>query len=356
MHCSRSRFARLLPGIDNDYCMKYLFFVITFLCCSTVFSQEIITGHLLGGTVGQPVAYGNIGIVNTPVGTLSNEDGTFLISIPVRYFSDSLIFSALGYQSQSISIRSLLTKKNVEVVLTEKAIVLNEVVVKGRKKSKKTYELGNRYTKGGFLYADSTSSGAAIALLIDNKYPSYHSGLKSPYFLEEVRVFISRNSIDNFKLRIRFYARDSVSALPSADLFSENIILTSSVKNGWLKIDLTPYNLSVAPPFFLSVEWIMDQQDRLELLNQYATFRKDHPDKVVADSTVVEGKKIGFWSYLGFDPGTHLGVSPIPFSLQNYECYYRMNSFGAWNRAPVILTARVLVSPLDAEEHAGSRK
>ncbi len=321
---------------------RHLLFVLI-ISFSNCFSQELVKGRLLDDA-GKGIAYANIGIANSSVGTLSNEDGTFQILISPRHNNDTLLFSALGYERQSIVVRSLAGRNEVVVRLKEKITTLKPVEVSARKGKQKSYSLGNRYTKGGFLYADSVSAGAAMALLIENKYPSYHAELAFPFSLSEISLFIDKNSIDNFKLRVRFFERDPASGQPSKDLFSENVIVTSSIRKGWIDIDMRPYNLMITEPFYLAIEWIMDDRDRLALLNQYATFRKTYPDKVRSDSTVVEGKKIGFWSYLGFSPGTHLGVSPIPFSLQNYTCYYRTNSFGEWKRSPVILTARVSVT------------
>ena len=94
-------------------------------------------------------------------------------------------------------------------------------------------------------------------------------------------------------------------------------------------------------PFFLVFEWILDDKDRLELLNQYKDFRKAHPERVSYDTMFVRGEKIAYRNYQGFHPAAHFGVSPLQFSLNNYLCYARTNSFGEWRKTPVILTARI---------------
>lgn len=325
--------------------MRYpaLFLMLSF-SISASFSQRVIKGKILNHTTKVPIAYVNIGIPGSPVGSLSNEDGTFSISIPGKNNSDTLIFSALGFVQRSMPLPALLRSNDVVVTLKEKTVILETVVVTAKKEKKETFSLGNRYTKGGFLYADSVSAGAAMALLIDNKYPSFYSKLSYPLHLEEVSFYIDKNSLSDFKIRVRILAYDSSSGLPAEDLLNESVVITSSEKKGWLKVDLRPYHLLVQQRFFLVLEWILEDNDRLSLVNQYFMYRKNNPDKVRRDSTIVNGKKIGFWTYNNFSPGTRLGVSPIPFSLQNYICYYKTNSLGEWKRSPVILTARVLVS------------
>ena len=331
--------------------LKTPFFLVLLLCGTSSLSQHRIDGRILEPATRQPVSYANIGIPNTSVGTLSNENGTFVLLIPERHRSDTLHFSAIGHETKLIPVKSLLNNSVNEIMLPEKITRLKEIVITGRKEKKtRAFELGNKYNKGGFLYADSISAGAAMALLIDNKYPSYHVELKAPYLLEGVSFFVNKNSIENFKIRVRFMARDTVSGEPGSDIFEENIIATSSIKKGWIDVDLKQYRLIARRPFYLVLEWIMEDADRLELLRQYAEFRKANPEKVRADSTVVHGQKIGFWSYYGFDPGTHLGVSPIPFSLQHYTSYHRTHSFAKWQRSPVVLTARVRVTNLSEGE------
>jgi hypothetical protein len=309
------------------------------------YSQELINGQLLNAD-SKPIPYANIGIVKSSVGTLSNGDGTFSVSIPLRHLDDTLVFSSLGYQRLSIPIQSLLNKPHVRIPLVENVTVLAEVIVSDKKQKQKSFSLGNRYTQGGFLYADSLSAGAAMALLIENKYPSYHDELTAPYFVRDGKIFINKNTLDTFRLRIRFMDVDTVTGQPSKDLCDKDIIVSSSISKGWLDVDFKKYGIITDKKFFLVVEWIMNDQDRLNLLNDYAVFRREHPEKVKADSTVVDGQKVGFWSYYDFKPGTHLGVSPIPFSLEHYTCYYRTNSFGEWKRSPVVLTARVDVVSL----------
>jgi hypothetical protein len=309
------------------------------------FSQHIINGKLINHTDSKPIPYANIGIENSPVGTLSNEDGSFQIFVPEKYDGDTILFSALGFKRRHVPVSVLTQALTNEIIMEEEPTILEQVIVSSKKKKIKSYALGNRFTQGGFLYADSISAGAAMALLIDNKYPSYHKDLSYPFTLKKVNIFIDKNSEENFKLRLRFLQRDAISDLPDKDLLKENIIVTSSIKKGWLEFDLLPYRFVASKPFYLVIEWIMEDKDRLALLNEYAEYRKANPAMVTHDSTVVDGKKIGFMSYHHFSPGTHLGVSPNPFSLNNYTCYYRTNSFGEWKRSPVVLTARVEVTP-----------
>ena len=136
-----------------------------------------------------------------------------------------------------------------------------------------------------------------MALLIDNKYPAYQEDLHYPFHVEKLNIFIDKNSISTFKMRVRFLDRDSLSGQPTVDLFPKDIMITSSIKKGWLDIDLTRYGLVITKPFFLAIEWIMEDRDRLSLLNESAVYKRENPDKVYSDSTIVDGKKVGYWEF-----------------------------------------------------------
>ena len=43
--------------------------------------------------------YVNISVQGTNIGTVSNSDGEFTLKIPVRYKSDNLLFTHLGYNN-----------------------------------------------------------------------------------------------------------------------------------------------------------------------------------------------------------------------------------------------------------------
>ncbi len=307
--------------------------------------QKIIQGTILGQQNKKPIPFANIGIINSNVGTISNEDGSFSIQIPHARLNDTLVFSALGYRKKRIPIHLIKENKQFTLFLSEKITTLEEVIVTASKEKRKTFWLGNKYSKGGNIYADSVAAGSAMALLIENKYPAHHPDLTFPVYIEKALLRISVNTFDEFKVRVRILEMDTISKLPGKDLFNESIVVNSRIKSGWLTFDLSAFNIKIdRQSFFLAFEWILEDKDRLALLDQYKRYKKLNPEKVTLDTMVVRGEKVLYYNWYNFIAGTSFGVSPIKFSLDNYQCYYRNNSFGEWKRAATILTARLLVS------------
>ena len=43
---------------------------------------------------------------------------------------------------------------------------------------------------------------------------------------------------------------------PSTSLINENIFFTTSIKKGWVRVDLKPYNLVISEKIIVAVEWV----------------------------------------------------------------------------------------------------
>jgi hypothetical protein len=309
------------------------------------FSQVTVRGKLLSQPDNKPVPFANIGIINKNVGTISNEDGTFSIRIPDELKNDTLIFSALGYEKRILPVADLSPSKEHVLYLIEKAIELQAVTVTGRKEKAKTFELGNRYFRGGFLLADSVYAGASMALLIRNAYPSFHEDLVYPVYLKSARVRIFKSNVQSFRFRVRLYEKDSLTGKPGKDFLHQSVIMESDMRKGWLEFDLSKLNLKIEKDFFIAFEWILDDRDRLGVIKAFHDFRKQYPHRITRDSVLLDGQKV-VDEHLNWQdfPGTALSVSPIQFSRDNYICYTQENSFGEWKRCNAILTVRVEVS------------
>lgn len=329
--------------------VKYL---ITYAAlCITIFlrftpvlkAQSIVTGRVLDYNSKLPLAYVNIGIPGQPVGTLSNLDGTFSLRVPASYQKDSLLFTSLGYTAHWLPIQGFTT--NSIVYLQQRLIQLQAVTVFSKKKGK-IYDLGNKLSDNSFTCSDSATAGAAMALLIENKFPHFHRNLKNPFLLQKAALLIGGNSLAEFKLRVRILAWDSLTGLPGQDLLTKNVIITSSLqREGWIEVDLSAYDLYIQQNrFFLAFEWLLDDNDRRWVLNQYREFALAYPQRVKIDTTLLEGRRVPYVNWKGLTVGTVFRVSTLPYSLANYQCFYRTNSQGAWTRSSFILTARLFVT------------
>ncbi len=307
--------------------------------------QTRIDGILLNEEDDSPVPYANIGILDTRAGTISNEDGTFEITIPENLMNDTLLFSALGFQRKSIHLPTLTTHNRLVIKMREQTTMLKNVVVKSRRrKPARTFQMGNALFNSGSLYVDSVAAGSAMALLIENKHPTFNPGLTVPFFVRRAKLRISYNTFDNFKVRLRFLSVDERTGLPDKDLFHESIVVTSGIRKGWVNFDLSSYNIRIdQPSFFLVFEWLIEDDDRRLLMEMYREFQRLFPKKVTTDTLHVDDEEITYHSYHGYRAGTSFACSSDRVVVDSFRCYYRNNSHGQWRRSSAILTANVVV-------------
>ncbi len=240
-----------------------------------------LTGKVIETKYRKPIPFANIGIIGKNIGTLSDPDGSFELSIPLQYANDSIIFSSIGFAKKRIPIKQTKDSKFVIVELDQFSKVLDEVVVRAKKSSNKIARLGWMGGKDGVLPFDTIQGGGAIALLV--KSPSI------PYDIEKLQVRLMYNSKDTCKLRLHFYAYDSVRNAPSNELLTKEIILKETKRFGWLRFNLSGYEIVLNEKYFLiGLEWIDDNQTRKSLMAGFRDWEKWKKDQYDSGNKSVE--------------------------------------------------------------------
>lgn len=79
-----------------------LFILIFIFKCESVFAQKTVRGHIEDAKNGKPLAAANIQIEGTFQGTISNQDGDFVILI--EQIPSNILITYIGYESQKIRI------------------------------------------------------------------------------------------------------------------------------------------------------------------------------------------------------------------------------------------------------------
>ena len=123
----------------------------------TFAQQKEITGTISDGS-GQPLPGANVLVKGTSTGTQSDFDGNYIIMAST---GDVLIFSYLGFTSQSITVGD---QSTINAVLQEDAALLDEVVVTGygsQTRATLTTSVSKLDTQ---ILESSTRSNAATAL------------------------------------------------------------------------------------------------------------------------------------------------------------------------------------------------
>ncbi|NND05993.1 MAG: carboxypeptidase-like regulatory domain-containing protein [Saprospiraceae bacterium] len=316
-------------------------------CVDQGYGQFLIEGQVLSLPNEKPIAFANIGVMNSSLGTISEFDGSFSFHIGSAHVHDTVIFSALGYASVSVPVQDMVSNPKINVYLKEETYTLSEIVVCEDRIKPRQYVAGNGKYQGGSLYADTVNAGSAMALLITNRSLRGKTRFDYPSYVPEAQVLIINNTFDQFRLRARIMDVDISTGqpMPGEDLLNESVVVQSSIYRDWLTVDLSPYRIRVEQDFFLVFEWILEKKDRQILHQQYASFKRKYPGKLSTQYSKVNGKSVSFENYQGnFYFGTSFGITLDGSLIKAHTCYYRLNSLGRWYRAPSVLAARVTLS------------
>lgn len=108
-----------------------LLLILTLLCCFTIQAQEksteMVTGKVLNSSTGKVLSDVNIINLTQLSGTITDEEGHFVISAAVN---DTLYFSYLGFKSIRVRVTEDWKKYgNVKIKMTESAFALESVVL-----------------------------------------------------------------------------------------------------------------------------------------------------------------------------------------------------------------------------------
>ena len=93
--------------------MKRDIFLLLFFFPVVLYAQDNsemlkISGLVLDKKNNEPLAFVNIGIINRNIGTISYENGSFELAIPVQHANDELTFSMVGYKVLTIPINDII--------------------------------------------------------------------------------------------------------------------------------------------------------------------------------------------------------------------------------------------------------
>jgi len=225
--------------------MKSLYLFILVLFTSSILNaQNFVSANIVDEQTNLPLAYVNIGIVNTSLGTVSDEKGNFRLDFTSQ--QDSLVFSYLGYEKQAFEIKALLL--NGKVKLKPSSVMIEEISISSSNFDKEVV-LGERNEKGrgksiGFGNAQlGTELGALI-------------GIEKETYIKSANFVLNHAKGDSLLLRINFYSY--VNKTIGEKVVSHNIYVKDKQRKGTYTIDLESYEIILDSDILLTVEWLKD--------------------------------------------------------------------------------------------------
>lgn len=267
---------------------------IFLLVSSSVYAQEL-KGFVLDAESKKPIPYVNIGVVNKNIGTVSMEDGSFILELTSKNEKDSIRVSSIGYASKSFLVRDLVNSNNHNVVLSPSITILREVVISD--KPRPVTSLGHtpktKFTKAGFFF---NRLGHEIGTLFENANGELQ--------LDSVQLNFVTCIYDSVFVRLNVY---SVDGEEIKNILPNNVLLKWSKKKVLSRpiVDLSEYHLSVGKKFVISIEIIKDLA--ASGLKFFAVL------KAQTDKTYFRSTSQGDWQ-IALHKGQPIGISMLAFA------------------------------------------
>lgn len=212
---------------------------------SSVHGQVSIHGIVLDSINNNKLPYVNIGIKHKNIGTISQRDGSFNLTIPSENKADTLTFSMVGYQDHKSAIRDL--PNDADIKLKPKTEQLADVIIKSpllveKKFGESNYHALVQFTDGSTNQKDIFEIAQLIHL--DTTLSK----------ITAVNLYISASRPDSGTFRINFYKYDG--RHPTTRIYNTNITQTHAITKGWLTFDLKQYGIYMKGDFVAAIEFI----------------------------------------------------------------------------------------------------
>ncbi|MEO8934494.1 MAG: carboxypeptidase-like regulatory domain-containing protein [Xanthomarina sp.] len=106
---------------------KHIFGVLALVYGFSAFSQTELKNSVLDAESFQPLESASVYVKNTTIGTITNADGNFLLVVPEKYKSDTLVVSSIGFKSYKVPVNEF--DSSFDIYLEPDVASLNEILL-----------------------------------------------------------------------------------------------------------------------------------------------------------------------------------------------------------------------------------
>ncbi|MEM1121249.1 MAG: carboxypeptidase-like regulatory domain-containing protein [Bacteroidota bacterium] len=237
---------------------KLVFNIFTFLSPLLLDAQKtlVLEGTVIDEANKVTLAYVNIGVVGTKLGTIANQNGAFQLYFEAGMDEEQIVrFSHLGYEAKDFTVASLRLLNGQAIRLKKIGITLATVEVRPTLSATKIigHEKINtsRVTNFSIAKKPNQNLGAAIGR-------RFNIGNKASQ-LAAFSFYIGGNDFDTTRFRVNIY--NIKNGRPHQLLNRANIVTTVvDQRRGWVRVDLTSQQIFVKKDVVVAIEWIEHSQ------------------------------------------------------------------------------------------------
>ncbi len=250
----------------RNFHLLFLFVVSFFLGLPGVQAQ-VYSAKLADAADGSPVAYANIGILESETGTNSDEEGRFSLNITEDLNSKTMSVFLIGYEDLKIPVKEFISRvnsNNSTIKLHKKENQLREVVVKPVKLT--PARLGNfiecKDEKGlpiPYVLEQKTKKNGKVKRAADTltEVGTLMKVKGKTTFIDSITINVGRCTYPEILYRLNIYELEDGK---QTNILNEPIYIRrkQSEVGKVLKVDLTDKNLVVHHNFIVSIERVKD--------------------------------------------------------------------------------------------------
>jgi len=292
----------------THYTYRQYFFYSLLLIGSTfnLYSQNI-TGKIIDQETLEPIPYVSI-VLNDTNGGISNEEGDFSITIPIRTSkNDSVYFSSIGYKTKAVLIQKT---ENITITLDPEVMELSNVYITGQKLTADEIieQLKNNISK------NYNTNSTKHRFFMRESFKQYYKKLKFDFKKSSIKE-ISKKLIDSM-----------VSSIPKRTSYYNETLgdYYSNFERNYKKLHI------------IKTSKLYNKNQEVSFEELQNKFMKVLNDNVKQDSYLKV--KSGFF-------GTKIGVDSIVNSAKNFDEieqeYERKNYFNSRKKSIEDLTKNV---------------
>jgi hypothetical protein len=247
-----------MKRILTQYFLLSLYPILSLSQTSKI-EKIILKGLIADKETNQPLAYVSIGLLEKPLGTISDSNGNYILTIFEENKTDTIQLSLVGYTTKRFLVSEMLAGVHQIITMDRKDYVLPDIVISnrnintriiGRQSSSKLIQISIHNKKS----VEGTIGSEMGMRIKTNQTGSY---------LKDLNWYFSANNFNYIKFRVNVYSVKN--NMPDTLLTDKQIFaFVEDFKTGWIKFNLEPYNIRVSGEFIITLQWVESSMEKKE--------------------------------------------------------------------------------------------
>lgn len=231
------------------FSLRFFKSIIPLLFLATFSPAQILRGRITDQDTNEPLEFVNVGVLHRERGSVTDAQGVFSFQADSIFDSDTLRVSMLGYSTVNMTVGEFRSRSREQmggVALAKTSHTMREATIRSRELRPR--KLGNKNDGAVSAGFSSNDLGCEMVTKINIK--------SDPTYIEKFNFYISSSIFDTLLFRLNIY--EMKDGLPGRQLNTQNIFVTTTVKQGWVSVNLSEFNLFASTDFAIGLELIRD--------------------------------------------------------------------------------------------------